>query len=109
MAHCKHRVNGNPAIAYQQGLKAGKSAGVYDGFNAAVLLALLGLYNIYDEYLPEQQLPGLAKALESEMCRLLRDEMGGDPEDVAVKATYEIMRLREKLGMEVVTLEQPKV
>ena len=103
------KINGNPAIAYQQGLKAGKSAGVYDGFNAAVLLALLGLYNVYDEYLPEQHLPGLAKALESEMCRLLHDEMGGDPEEVAEKATYEIMRLREKLGMEVVPLEQPKV
>ena len=103
------KINGNPAIAYQQGLKAGKSAGVYDGFNAAVLLALLGLYNVYDEYVLEQHLPGLAKALESEMCRLLQDEMGGEPGEVAEKATYEIMRLREKLGMEVVPLEQPKV
>lgn len=94
------KINGNPAIAYQQGLKAGKSAGVYDGFNAGVLLALLGLYNVYDEYVPEQHLPGLTKAMEDEMHRLLRDEMNGEPAEVAEKATYEIMRLREKLGMD---------
>lgn len=94
------KINGNPAIAYQQGLKAGKSAGVYDGFNAGVLLALLGLYNVYEEYVPEKNLPGLANALEEEMCRLLNKEMNGNPEEIAEKATYEIMRIREKLGME---------
>lgn len=92
----RNRINGNPAVAYRQGYKAGEHNGIFDGFTAFSLLAMIAGYNICDDYfVNDEQFVKYFKEWESEVIRIFREEYRDEPEAILFKAD----ELRARYGM----------
>lgn len=71
--------------------------GMDEGFTASNALFLLSLYNVCDDYVDEDKQAPLARAIETEMDRIFREEMKSDIGEVA---TAHIEEIREKWRMD---------
>lgn len=70
--------------------------GLNDGITASNGLFLLALYNVCDEYVPEDKQAPLARAIEAEMNRIFTEEFNSD---IALMASYHIEDVRQKWEM----------
>lgn len=91
----------NPALAYRQGARAGRS----DGLVTAGYFAVRALYNVIDDFVPEENHNELCKAFDEELNRILNEELaalanGEDGADNIQYAVAIVNNLREKMGLE---------
>lgn len=97
----KFKLDRNPARAYQQGFNAGRENGIV----AVTYFAIRALYNVVDDFVPEDKQNGLYAAFDSELARIVNDELsvmanGEDSSDNIDYAVAIVNNLREKIGLE---------
>ena len=73
--------------------------GVEYGFTAANMLLLLAMYNIADDYLPEDKQGEFAKALEAEENRIYSTTCNNSPDDIGALYVGHAEEIRRKWGM----------
>lgn len=82
------KINGNPAVAYQQGINLGRQLGLEDMFLTHCLVLLPAMYNVLPERsMSDARFGEYAKAVEAEINRILTDVFDGDITNVKVVYT----------------------
>lgn len=96
----KFKLDRNPVRAYQQGEKQG----IVQGIRATERFALVALYNIADDFVSEEKQGELYKAYDTELARIMGDELrelneSGAKMDNIDYVLRKINELRAKYGL----------